>query len=174
MEHFDLEYKRIDHPSDKNFKEIPRNVRDIGWTRKQEQLTWLKVNESDREAPVQLLWMMHMDKLLLEAISNLFCSPFRPAAILKQLRIEFNIFKINDFKTSLQSLLPQEPTVYEHNPDYIRDKLMPGMLKYFNEHVVDRKTQKTNIALRFERLALGRDKSDRLFKSKFSSILNHP
>ena len=64
--------------------------------------------------------------------------------------------------------------MHEHNPDYIRDKLMPGMLKYFNEHVVDRKTQKTNIALRFERSALSRDKSDRLFKGEFKSILNHP
>ena len=40
LEHFDLEYKKLDLPSDKDFKEIPRNVRDIGWTRKQEKLEW--------------------------------------------------------------------------------------------------------------------------------------
>ena len=81
-----------------------------------------------------------MDKLLLEAISHLFCSPFRPAAILKQLRIEFNIFKVNDFKQFLNSLLPQEPIALDFDPEYIRDKLMRGMLDYFNKHVVDRKT----------------------------------
>ena len=103
-------------------------------------MVWHKINESDQEPPIQLLWMMHMDKLLLEAISHLFCSPFRPAAILKELRIEFNIFKINDFKQFLHSLLPQEPIMFDFDSDFIRDKLMPGMLHYFNKHVVDRRT----------------------------------
>ena len=106
LKHEDLEYKKLLLPSEQDFKEIPRDIRDIGWTRKQEDVVWHKVNESDQEPPIQLLWMMHMDKLLLEAISHLFCSPFRPAAILKELRIEFNIFKINDFKQFLHSLLP--------------------------------------------------------------------
>ena len=69
-------------------------------------LDWRKVNESDEEPSTQLLWMLHMDELLLEAITHMFHSPFRPAHILKQLRMEFNIFKITAFHPFLQGLLP--------------------------------------------------------------------
>ena len=97
MEHPYLRHKKLVLPGKRDIMEIPREIRDIGLTEKQEDLDWRKVNDSDSEPSTQLLWMLHMDELLLEAIGHLFHSPFRPAHILKQLRMEFNIFKIDDF-----------------------------------------------------------------------------
>ena len=82
--------------------------------------------------------MLHMDELLLEAISHLFHSPFRPAHILKQLRMEFNIFKINDFQSFLHSLLPEQPIELPFDSDYKRTKLRRGMLHYFNTRVINK------------------------------------
>ena len=138
MEHPYLKHKKLVLPGKRDIMEIPRDIRDIGLTHKQMDLTWRKVNESDSEPSTQLLWMLHMDELLLEAISHLFCSPFRPAHILKQLRMEFNIFKINDFQEFLHSLLPAEPIELPCDLDFKRDKLRRGMLAYFNTHVINR------------------------------------
>ena len=47
-----------------------------------------------------------MTELLDEAISNNYYSPFRPAPILENFQMEFNILKIDSFKPYLQGLKP--------------------------------------------------------------------
>ena len=38
-----------------------------------------------------------MDERVADAVANIFYSPFRPASILKNLRVEFNIYFIEGF-----------------------------------------------------------------------------
>ena len=154
--------------------EIPRDIRDIGLTRKQEDLEWRKVNEDDAEPSTQLLWMLHMDELMLEAIGHLFHSPFRPAPILAQLRMEFNIFKIDHFREWLHGLLPVGGIELPFDLDFKRSKLRRGMLVHFNNHVINKVAQQANLALRFQRARIGRDKADRLFKQELKFVHKHP
>ena len=79
-----------------------------------------------------------MDDRVSDAISNIFFSPFRPASILRNLRVEFNIYFIEAFDEYMSKTL--KPTIEEvpHPPEPMRKKLMRGCLTYFNEHVCKR------------------------------------
>ena len=49
MDHPYLKHKKLVLPGKWDIQEIPREIRDIGLTQKQEDLDWKKVNESDQE-----------------------------------------------------------------------------------------------------------------------------
>ena len=53
---------------------------------------------------MQLVWLLEMDQKILAGIQDAFCSPFRPAEILRNMRVEFNIWRMNAFQSYLQSL----------------------------------------------------------------------
>ena len=72
-----------------------------GLTRAPVALKLATVVEKQIEVPIQLLWLIKMTELLDEAISNAYYSPFRPAPILENFQMEFNILKIDSFKTYL-------------------------------------------------------------------------
>ena len=69
----------------------------FGLTRTPLKLKLSKIIEKDIESPIELLWILKIDELLDEAISNVFYSPFRPAPILENFKMEFNILKIDSF-----------------------------------------------------------------------------
>ena len=49
IEHPYLRHKKLVLPGKRDIIDIPREIRDIGLTRRQEDLNWRKVNESEKE-----------------------------------------------------------------------------------------------------------------------------
>ena len=74
-----------------------------------------------------------MSDLLQEAISNWCYSPFKPAPILENFKMEFNILKIDAFHDYLETMLTTEIVKLSSEFCFYRSKLMAGMLRIFNE-----------------------------------------
>jgi hypothetical protein len=51
-----------------------------------------EITKRTTEPTVKLVWMLQMDKKLLDAIQNPFFTPFSPPELLQNLAIELNIF----------------------------------------------------------------------------------
>ena len=79
-------------------------IQRFGFSRAPVELKLVKIVENEIEAPVQLLWLLKMDDLLIDAISSLYYSPFRPAPILETFKMEFNVLFIDEFRTYLKGL----------------------------------------------------------------------
>ena len=90
------------------------------------QLT--KIVQNEVEAPVELLWLLKIDALLTEAISNMYFSPFRPAPILQNFKMEFNILKIDSFQNYFARFKSQGSIDIDYNLGHYRSKLLKGML----------------------------------------------
>ena len=142
----------IEHPDNLEFiefnevnEDLPLDVsvemQRLQLTRVPLKLKLHKIVEKEIEAPVQLLWMLKIDALLDEAISNVYYSPFRPAPILQNFKMEFNILKIDSFQRYIKSLLPDKLMSVDHDLRFYRSKLMKGMLDFFNDQVVKRYDQ---------------------------------
>ena len=98
IEHLDnIEFIEFDEITEDLPLDISVEMQRIQLTRVPLKLTLTKVVEKEIEAPVQLLWLLKIDGLLDEAISNTYYSPFRPAPILQNFKMEFNILKIDSF-----------------------------------------------------------------------------
>lgn len=107
-------------------------------------------NFEDQMNPMQLIWLLDMDKKLYSAISNLFYSPFRPAPILQNMMVEFNIFKIDYFNNYILDLFAENSiTKLEFNPKELKKKFMWQALNHFNEFVVKRAEQQMKLAVHF-------------------------
>jgi len=90
-----------------------------------------------------------MDEKLLDAISNLFCSPFNPAPILENLRMELNIFNISYFEHVIQKDIADSRTTLLFEPKPLAKKLLRGCLDFFNENVVRKSKQQSKLAIHF-------------------------
>ena len=107
--------------------------------------------EEESEVPVQLLWILKIDDLLKEAIANVFKSPFYPAPILENFRMEFNIVKIPVYRRALRKLCSEKTKKIPHDFDFYRSKMLKGAMAFFNDKVVNRKEQQIAITIRFSR-----------------------
>ena len=98
IEHPDnLEFIEFDEVDENLPKDVSVEMQRFGLTRVPLKLSLTKIVENEIEAPVELLWLLKIDGLLIEAISNMYYSPFRPAPILENFKMEFNILKIDSF-----------------------------------------------------------------------------
>lgn len=117
-----------------------------------QKLKLTPVNEDpEEEPPVQLLWILKMDELLKEAIASTFHSPFKPAEILQNLRMEFNIMNIKKFRRNLEAINPENIVTLVEEDDWIRSRLLQGTVDYFNEKVASRNDVYSQLAIRFKR-----------------------
>lgn len=82
--------------------------------------------------PVQLLWLLKIDDLLKEAIGNVFTTPFNPAPILENFRMEFNIIRIPSYRRSLRKLRSEKIKKMPYKPDFYRAKMLKGAMDFFN------------------------------------------
>ena len=98
-----------------------------------------KVNTKTAPPSVQMMWLLDMDMKLRQAMSNVFCSPFRPAPILKNMIAEFNIFKMPFFDKYLDSVYVDVMDHLPFHPEATRKKFLPKALKHFNDVVVCRR-----------------------------------
>ena len=72
----------------------------------------------------------------------MFHSPFRPAPILRCLRMEFNVLYINSFSKFYDRMIKKsEPPEMPLKIDFIRDKLFQATLDVFNQKQVKRDEQ---------------------------------
>ena len=98
IEHIeDLELVKFDEVTENTPLDASVEIQRFGFSRVPVSLSLAKVNTVEEDAPVQLLWLLKIDDLLKEAIQNVYYSPFRPAPILENFRMEFNILQINSF-----------------------------------------------------------------------------
>lgn len=134
IEHPDnLEFIEFDEVDENLPKDVSVEMQRFGLTRVPLKLSLTKMIEHEIEAPVELLWLLKIDGLLIEAISNMYYSPFRPAPILENFKMEFNILKIDSFQDYLKSLQPEGTIDVTYNLGHYRSKLLKGMLDFFNE-----------------------------------------
>mmetsp|Transcript_35341 Transcript_35341/g.46508 ORF Transcript_35341/g.46508 Transcript_35341/m.46508 type:complete len:83 (+) Transcript_35341:51-299(+) len=73
-----------------------------------------------------------MTDLLKEAVSNWYWSPFKPAPILENFKMEFNILRIDAFYEHLDSLRTTQIVKLKSDFCFYRSRLMRGMLRMFN------------------------------------------
>ena len=109
-----------------------------------------------------------MDEMLKQAISSRHYSPFRPAPILANFQMEFNILFIPSFRKYLKTLRPQSLAKVTHDFRYYRSKLLGGMIRYFNKLVGQRHEDHVHLAIRFSRPYMKRANREALLnKDKF-------
>ena len=92
-----------------------------------------------------------MSDLLKEAISNWYWSPFKPAPILENFKMEFNILRIEAFHELLSSLRTTEIVKLKSDFCFYRSRLMRGMLALFNHQARSRYDYQGHLAIRFSR-----------------------
>ena len=58
----------------------------------------------ENEPSMEEQWLLHFDDMLIDAMGNVFNTPFNPFGILKSLRMELNIFYMSRFAGYLKML----------------------------------------------------------------------
>ena len=77
-----LEFVEFDEVNENLPLDVSVEMQRFRLTRVPLQLKLTKIVQNEVEAPIELLWLLKIDSLLIDAISNIFFSPFRPAPIL--------------------------------------------------------------------------------------------
>ena len=92
MEHPEnLEHIQFDELTEEDPLDISVEIQRMGVSKQPITLSLTKVIEKEIEPPIELLWLIKMDELLRDAISSLYYSPFRPAPILQNFKMVFNV-----------------------------------------------------------------------------------
>ena len=128
-----LDFVEFDEVTENTPQDASVEIQRIGLTKAPLALQLVTVVETMIEAPIELLWLIKIDEMLYDALSNISYTPFNPAPIMENFQMEFNIMNVEAYQGYLNSLKSEYPIKTTHSFDYCRTKLMRGMMEYFHE-----------------------------------------
>ena len=163
IEHIeDLIHVQFREVTENTPKDASVEIQRAGFSRIPIKLELAKVIKEKKEPPIQLLWILKMSDLLKEAISNWYWSPFKPAPILENFKMEFNILRVDAFYELLNGLRTTEIVKLKSDFCFYRSRLMRGMLALFNHQARSRYDYQGHLAIRFSRPLMKRAHKDQL------------